>query len=114
MKLRESLVPCSFRHGYLRSRSADKRTRNVQCKGASYPWLAAQLDFAAEQACEFPADGQAQAGAAIFTTGAGVGLLKGFKDDALLLLRDTDSGIGDFEGNDGAGTAKDRVPFTPA
>ena len=58
---------------------------------------AAQLDLAAQQEGELAADGEAQAGAAVLAAGAGVGLLERLEDDALLLGRDADAGIGDLE-----------------
>ena len=62
---------------------------------------AAQLNFAAQQTGQFAADGQAQTGAAVFAAGAGVCLLERLEDDALLLRRNADARIGDFEGDDG-------------
>ena len=58
------------------------------------PWPAAgQADFAAEQRREFAADGQAQAGAAVFAAGAGVGLLEGLEDESSVSRRDADAGV---------------------
>ena len=59
------------------------------------------MDFAAEQACEFAADGKPEAGAAIFAAGAGVGLLERLEDELLLFRGDADAGVGHFEGDDG-------------
>ena len=66
------------------------------------PWPGALVrpDFAAEQARNFAADRQAQAGAAVFAAGAAVGLLERLEDDLLLLRRDADAGVGDGERDD--------------
>ena len=85
---------------------ADVGLRQVEGEGAALAGRAAQLDFAAEQAGQFAADGQAQAGAAVLAAGAGVGLLEGLEDDALLFRRDADAGVGDLEGDDGTGAGR--------
>ncbi len=72
------------------------------------------MDFAAEQACKFAADGKAEARAAIFPAGAGVGLLERLEDQLLLLQRNSDAGVGDFEGDDRRGMIQDRVIRAPA
>ena len=64
------------------------------------PGRAAQLDLAAEQAGQLAADRQTEAGAAVLAAGAGVGLLEGLEDDALLLGRDADAGVGHLERDD--------------
>ena len=68
---------------------------------------AAQLDFSAQQAGQLAADGESQSGSAVFAAGAGVCLLKRLEDDSLLLRRNTDSGIGDLEGNHGCGACRE-------
>jgi hypothetical protein len=55
------------------------------------------VDFAAEQAGEFAADGKAETGAAVFAAGRGVGLLERLEDDALLRGLDADAGVADLE-----------------
>ena len=90
------------------------------------PGRAAQMDFAAEQACQFAADGKTEAGAAIFPAGAGVGLLERLEDQLLLFQGNADAGIGHLEGDDGRRvwfrigcsalqppTAAETVSFTP-
>ena len=57
-----------------------------------------ELDFSAKQHGQFTADGEAEPGATVFPGRAGVGLLEGFEDEPLLLLRDTDAGVFDGEG----------------
>ena len=65
--------------------------RQIQRESAALAGRAAKLDFAAEQAGEFAADGQAQTGSAVLAAGAGVCLLEGLEDDALLVERDSDA-----------------------
>ena len=60
---------------------------------------AVQLNFAAEQICQFAADGEAQPGAAVLAAGRSVGLLERLKDDLLLFQRNADAGVGHFKGN---------------
>ena len=75
---------------------------------------ALELNLAAKQAGELTADGEAEAGATVFAAGAGIGLLEGLEDDLLLLLRDADSGVGDFEGDDGAAGSSIACSGAPA
>ncbi len=70
-----------------------------------WPWTLDELDFAAEQHGQLAADGQAEAGAAVFAGGAGVGLLEGLEDEPLLFRRDADAGVLDGEGDDLLGVA---------
>ena len=88
--------------------------RQEQGERAALPVDAGELDLAAEQHGQLAADGQAQAGAAVFAGGAGVGLLEGLEDEALLLRRDADAGVLDGEGDDLAGLAEHRVIGAPA
>ena len=74
--------------------------RQVESERAALAGSAAQLNFAAQQAGQFAADRQPQAGAAVLAAGAGICLLEGLEDDALLLGRNADAGIGDLEGDD--------------
>ena len=55
------------------------------------------MNFAAQQMRQFAADGEPKTGAAILAAGRSIGLLEGFKDDLLLLERNTDTGIRYFE-----------------
>ena len=66
------------------ARRAHVGLRQVERERAALAGRAAQLNFAAQQVGQFAADGQAQAGAAVFAAGAGIGLLEGLEDDALL------------------------------
>ena len=72
------------------------------------------MDFATEQARQFAADGKAEAGAAVFSAGRGVGLLECFEDDLLFLGRDADTGVADFEGHDRRCLAEHWVVRAPA
>src|SRR5579871_119691 len=58
------------------------------------------MNFAAQKAGKLAADGQSQSGPAIFTAGAGIGLLERFKDDLLLFSRDANTGIADLKRHD--------------
>ncbi len=53
-----------------RHRRAGIFQRQIKREGAALAGGAVQMDFAAEQTCEFAADGQAEARAAIFSAGA--------------------------------------------
>ena len=82
-------------------RRADILQRQIERERAALARRAAQLDFAAEQIRKLAADREAEAGAAVFAAGAGIGLLEGLEDDALLLERNADAGVGDLERHDG-------------
>ncbi len=73
-----------------------------------------QMNFAAEEIGQLAADGEAQAGAAIFPAGAGVGLLKRFENQFLLLLGNANAGIGHLEGNNGRRMVEDGMFGAPA
>jgi len=73
--------------------------RQIQSEGAAFAGSAAQLNFSTEQTREFAADGQPQTRSAVFAAGAGICLLKGLEDDALLLLRNADAAIGNLKGD---------------
>ena len=64
------------------------------------PGRAAQLNFASQQAGQFAADRQSQAGTAILAAGACIRLLERLEDDPLLFGRNANAGIGHLEGND--------------
>ena len=95
------------------ARLADRRTdigeRQIERERAADAGLAAQLDLAAEQVRQLAADRQAEAGAAVFAAGAGVGLLERLEDDALLLRRDADAGVGDLERHHRRRVVEDRM-----
>ena len=78
------MVRRSLETGRRLRRRADVGLRQIEREGAALAGRAAELNFAAEQAGEFAADGEAEAGAAVLAAGAGVGLLEGLEDDALL------------------------------
>ena len=83
--------------------------RQVERESAALAVDAGELDFAAEQDGQLAADGEAQAGAAVFARGAGVGLLEGLEDEPLLLRRDADAGVLDGEGQHLLRLAEHRV-----
>src|SRR6185437_12985553 len=97
-----------------RHRRADILQRQVEHEGAADTWRRAQLNFAAEQARQFAADGEAETGAAVFAAGRGVGLLEGLEDDLLLLGRNADAGIGHLEGHYARGLTEHRMVRGPA
>ncbi len=72
------------------------------------------MDFAAEQAGKFAADGKSQTGSAVFTAGTRVCLLESLEDNALFFEGDADSGIRNLECDDRGCPAKDRVLIAPA
>src|SRR5579859_5270548 len=88
--------------------------RQIEREGRPRAGQAAQVNFAAEQVCQFAADRQSQAGAAVFATGRGVGLLECLEDDLLLLRRNADAGIGDFECDHRRRLAEHRMIAAPA
>ena len=73
-----------------------------------------KLDLAAEQRGQFPADCEAQSGAAVFSRRPGICLLERLKDNALLLRRDADTSVLDGERHDLAGFTENRVIDGPA
>ena len=54
-----------------------------------------------------------QTSAAIFAAGAGICLLESLKDDALFIERNTDSSIGNFEGDNRSGAIQNSVLVAP-
>ena len=91
----------------------DVGLRHIQGKGTSFTRRAAQLDFTAEQVCQLAADRKTQTSAAIFAAGAGICLLESLKDDALFIERNTDSSIGNFEGDNRSGAIQNSVLVAP-
>ena len=75
---------------------------------------AGQSDFAAEQARDLATDRQAQAGAAVLTARATVGLLEGLEDDLLLVAGDADAGIGHGDRHHRLGAVEAFVFRVPA
>src|SRR5262245_31341711 len=64
-------------------------------EGRARPRLAFDGDVAAHQAAEMPADGEAEASAAVFASGRGIRLRKFLEQPAHLLFGHADSGIRD-------------------
>ncbi len=88
--------------------------REVKGEGAALIGPAAHADISAQQAGGLAADGQAQAGAAVFAAGAAVRLTEGFKDDGDLFRGDADAGVGDGKGHHIGGVVQARMPLSPA
>ena len=97
-----------------RAGRADIAQRQIKLESAAHAGRAAQLDFAAQQVGKFAADGQAQARAAIFAAGAGVGLLEGLEDQFLFFRRNANAGVGHFEHRHAARLAQHRMGGIPA
>src|ERR1700760_3472562 len=66
---------------------------NDNSKSTPLTFAALQLDGATEQAREFPRDGKAKTGTAIFSADGAVRLVERFEDISLLFVRDTDASI---------------------
>ena len=73
------------------------RQHQVQADGGAGPRRAVHADLAAHQFRQAPGDDQAQAGAAVATGGAALGLGEGLEQPGLLFRGDADAGIGDPE-----------------
>ena len=72
------------------------------------------MDFATEQVCKLAADGEAEAGTAVFPAGASIRLLKRFEDQLLLFQGNADAGVGNLKGDDCRRVVQDRMFGTPA
>ena len=88
--------------------------RQVERESAAHAGRAAQPDLAAEQVRKLAADREAEARAAVFAAGAGVGLLERLEDDLLLLRRDADAGVRDLERHHRRRVAQHRMIGAPA
>jgi hypothetical protein len=86
----------------------------VQREGAALARHARQPDFAAQQMRKLAADGKPESRPAITPRRAGVGLLEGFEDDALLLKRYPDTGVADRELDHGRCLRERRVIDRPS
>lgn len=73
--------------------------RQNQGESASLAFNRIDFDSSAEQAGELPANGQAEACAAVFAAGCSVRLLEGFEDTLQLGGGDTNPCIADSEDN---------------
>src|SRR5207248_437618 len=88
--------------------------RQVKREAGASARSAAQMNFAAEQACKLAADREPKAGAAVFAAGAGVCLLESFEDQFLLFQGDTDAAVRHLEGDHGGRSVEDGMFGTPA
>src|SRR5579862_1775128 len=93
---------------------SDVFDRQIERKGRAGAGRTAQMNFTAEEARQFTADGKTKAGTAVFPARRGVRLLERFEDDLLFLGRDADAGIADFERDDSRRLAEHRVLRAPA
>src|SRR5208337_3687437 len=75
---------------------------------------AAQLNFSTQQTREFTADRQTKPGSTVLAASAGICLLEGLKDDALLFEGDSDAGVCHLKSHDRSGFPEDRMIFAPA
>src|ERR1700761_677127 len=96
---------CARSHIFQRQIERESRTGARQ---------AAEMDFATKQARKLATDGKAEAGAAVFPAGRGIGLLERFEDELLLFRRNADAGVGDFERDDAGSLTKHRMVDAPA
>ncbi len=87
--------------------------RQIKREGRPLTRRAVQVNFAAEQARQFAADGKAEAGTAIFAAGRGVRLLEGFENDLLFLQRNANAGVGDFESHHRRCLVENRMVRAP-
>ena len=71
------------------------------------------MDFSAQQAGQFAADGESETRASVLAAGARVCLLESLEDDSLFFRRDANAGVGNFKSDDGGRAGKDRVRFAP-
>ena len=69
---------------------------------------------AAEEAGQFAADCQPQSGSSVLSAGARVCLLERLEDNALLLRRNADTGIGYLESHNRRGAVEDGMVFAPS
>ena len=88
--------------------------RQVEREAAARADLAGQPDLAAQQPRDFPADRQPEAGAAVLPAGGAVGLLERLEDDAVLLGRNADAGVGHPEGDHRRGGVQGALVGSPA
>src|SRR5258706_4085883 len=72
------------------------------------------MHLASEHTCMLTADGEAKAGAAVFSAGACIRLLKRLKDQLLLFRGNTNAGVGNLKGDNGWRVIQDRMLGAPA
>ena len=70
-------------------------------EGGAFAGGAGDADLAAHEFGELFADGQAQAGAAVFAGGGGIDLGEGLEEPADAVGGDSDAGVGNFEADEG-------------
>src|ERR1035438_5843802 len=106
---------CSpFRRRQLRRGGSNVGEWQIKRERASLAGRTAKLNFAAQQACEFTADRQPQAGPAVLAARARICLLKGLEDDALFIQSNSNTRIGYLEGDHRSGAVENRMIFGPS
>ena len=88
--------------------------RQIEGEGAADSLLAGDVELAVQQAGNFAADCQPQAGAAVTPRRAGVGLLECLEDQPHFICRDADATVAHAEGDDQRRVRKARVGGIPA
>ncbi len=96
--------------GYLR----DPRLRQIQGERAAHAGCALQTNLATQQPGQFAADGKPQTRAAVLAAGGSIRLLERLEDDSLLVLRNSDAGIGDGERDNRFHAIEHRMIRAPA
>src|SRR3954471_5360075 len=94
---RSASLPPHFSRG---SDRAHVGKRQQKRKRAALARLAMELEPAAEQPRELPANGKPEAGAAVLPARRPIGLLERLEDHVLLVRRNTDAGVFDGEGDE--------------
>ena len=106
--------PAARRRRAQRGARASVHGGQIEREGRAQARRAAQAELAAQQLRQLAADGEAKAGAAVLAAGRGVGLLEGLEHDLLLLYGDTNTRIGDLEGDHRACLVQRDVVRPPA
>ncbi len=78
-------------------READRGGLDVEAEARTLAGSARHIDASAHELAEPVADGETQAGAAIFARGGGINLGEGLEQHAMTLRRDADAGVSDLE-----------------
>src|SRR5215212_7995781 len=76
----------------------DVAHREEESEGAALILGALDPDFATEQSRNLAADGKSETRTAVLAAGRAIGLLERLEDQTLLVLRDSNSGVGHREG----------------
>src|SRR5260221_441814 len=90
------------------------REREIQRECAADSGRTVDMNFSAQEACQFATDREAQSSAAVLAARRAVSLLKRLENHLLLVLRDSDAGINDREGDYLVCIVQLRVPGRPS